>query len=470
MEPVGFLDAVMTGLAPDGGLLLPENLPMVGSRLGEWKNLSYQELAFEVMSLYATDIPAADLKALIEKSYSTFRTPDVAPVIPVNGFHILELWHGPTLAFKDVALQFLGHLFEYVLDKRGPSASSGQAAQLNILGATSGDTGSAAIYGVHGKKNIRIFIMHPKGRTSPVQEKQMTSVLDDNVFNLAVEGTFDDCQHLMKTIFSDVDFKTKHSLGSVNSVNWARVLAQIVYYFYAFFRVQETTGAEQVQFSVPTGNFGDIMAGWIAAQMGLPVKKLILATNENNILSRFFNTGTYSIGEVVPTISPSMDIQVASNFERYLYYRLGKDSAKLCELMNGFAKNKTLTVPGTDDLFAAGEAGTAQTLAMIKKCYEQEGYILDPHTAVGVAVAEMLGRALSPKAPSDEERTDRRSVPTICLATAHPAKFNEAIEQAIGIAAHHPVLDKLANAETRCDILANDESVIRDYLVRKIET
>jgi threonine synthase len=460
MEPIGFLDAVMTGLAPDGGLLLPENLPSFakatagkpnsGKTLDDLKGLSYQELAFEVMSLFATDIPSADLKALIEKSYSTFRTPDVAPVIPVNGFHILELWHGPTLAFKDIALQFLGNLFEYVLEKQG--------GELNILGATSGDTGSAAIYGVHGKKNIRIFIMHPKGRTSPVQEKQMTSVLDDNVFNLAVEGTFDDCQHLMKSIFSDVKFKEKYSLGSVNSVNWARVLAQIVYYFYAFFRVQESTGAERVQFSVPTGNFGDILAGYIAVRMGLPVKKLILATNENNILSRFFNTGVYSIGEVVPTLSPSMDIQVASNFERYLYYRLGKNSAKLCELMNGFMKNKTLTVPGSDDLFAAGEAGTAQTLAMIKKCYETESYILDPHTAVGVAVAEKLGRASSPSEPP---------VPTICLATAHPAKFNDAIKQAIGIAAHHPVLDKLANAETRCDTLANAESAVRNYLIQK---
>ncbi|MGE4488735.1 MAG: threonine synthase [Kiritimatiellales bacterium] len=446
MAPVGFQDAVMEGLAPDGGLLLPENLPNIGSRLEDWKGLSYQDLAFEVMSLFATDIPAADLKVLIEKSYSTFRTPDVAPVVPVNGFHILELWHGPTLAFKDVALQFLGNLFEYILEKRG--------GELNILGATSGDTGSAAIYGVRGKANIRIFIMHPKGRTSPVQEKQMTSVLDDNVFNLAVEGTFDDCQHLMKTIFSDVEFKEKHSLGSVNSVNWARVLAQIVYYFYGFFRVQETTGSQQVQFSVPTGNFGDIMAGWIAAQMGLPVKKLILATNENNILSRFFNSGIYSIGEVVPTISPSMDIQVASNFERYLYYRLGKDSAKLCELMNGFAKNKTLTVEGSDDLFAAGEAGTFQTLETIKKVYKNEGYILDPHTAVGVAVAEKFQCS---------------EVPTICLATAHPAKFTDAIEQAIGEAAHHPVLDKLANAETRCDTIANDEAAIRKYLVRKIE-
>ena len=444
MEPVGFLDAVMTGLAPDGGLLLPESLPDVSGKLLAWKDLSYQELAFEIMSLFATDLPPADLKALIEKSYSTFRAPEVAPVIPVDGFHVLELWHGPTLAFKDVALQFLGNLFEYILEKRG--------GELNILGATSGDTGSAAIYGVRGKKNIRIFIMHPKGRTSPVQEKQMTSVLDANVFNLAVEGTFDDCQHLMKSIFSDVEFKEKYSLGSVNSVNWARVLAQIVYYFYAAFRVQERTDAAKVQFAVPTGNFGDIMAGYIAAQMGLPVKKLILATNENNILSRFFNTGVYSIGEVVPTISPSMDIQVASNFERYLYYRIGPDAGKLCALMNGFAKNKSLTVPGADDLFAAGEAGTAETLAMIKKCYEQEGYILDPHTAVGVAVAE---------------RFADKAVPTICLATAHPAKFTDAIEQAIGTAAHHPALDKLAAAETRCDTIANDEAAVREYLVQK---
>ncbi len=462
MEPVNFLDAVMTGLAPDGGLLLPESLPDVSGKLEAWKNLSYQELAFEVMSLFTTDMPAEDLKALIEKSYSTFRAPEVTPVVPVGDLHILELWHGPTLAFKDVALQFLGNLFEYILEKRGPSTGSGQAAELNILGATSGDTGSAAIYGVHGKQNIRIFIMHPKGRTSPIQEKQMTSVLDDNVFNLAVEGTFDDCQHLMKTIFADVAFKHEHSLGSVNSVNWARVLAQTVYYFYAAFRVQERTGAKEVQFSVPTGNFGDIMAGYLAAQMGLPIKKLILATNENNILSRFFNTGVYSMGDVVPTLSPSMDIQVASNFERYLYYRLGKDSVKLCELMKQFAENGSLAVDGSDDLFAAGEGNTAQTLATIRKYSEEFGYTLDPHTAVGVAVAEKFQGL-----PALSDEGVEGETPTICLATAHPAKFTEAIEQATGAVAHHPELDKLADAETRCETIANDEADVRDYLVQK---
>lgn len=444
MAPVGFLDAVMTGLAPDGGLLLPEQLPDISEKLAEWSGLSYQELAFEVMSLFTTDMPPDDLRSLIEKSYSTFRSPDVAPTVPVGDLHILELWHGPTLAFKDVALQFLGNLFEYILQKRG--------GELNILGATSGDTGSAAIYGVRGKENIRIFIMHPKGRTSPVQEKQMTSVLDKNVFNLAVEGTFDDCQHLMKSIFSDVEFKEEHSLGSVNSVNWARVLAQIVYYFYAFFRIQKKTGANEVQFSVPTGNFGDILAGYLAAQMGLPVRKLILATNENNILSRFFTSGEYSIGNVVPTLSPSMDIQVASNFERYLYYRTGCDSKKLSALMKQFAETKTLSVDGSDDLFAAGEGNTEQTLETIKKVHAETGYVLDPHTAVGVVVAERF---------ADD------SVPTVCLATAHPAKFPDAIERAIGEASHHPVLDALADAETRCDILPDDEAAVRDYLVEK---
>ncbi|MBL7011944.1 MAG: threonine synthase [Kiritimatiellales bacterium] len=444
MEPASFLDAVMTGLAPDGGLLLPESLPNVSDKLEAWAHLSYQDLAFEVMRLFTTDMPAEDLKALIDKSYATFRAPDVTPVVPVGNVHILELWHGPTLAFKDVALQFLGNLFEYILEKRG--------GELNILGATSGDTGSAAIYGVHGKKNIRIFIMHPEGRTSLIQEKQMTSVLDDNVYNLAVEGTFDDCQHLMKTIFADVSFKEEHSLGSVNSVNWARVLAQTVYYFYSYFRVQERTGASEVQFSVPTGNFGDIMAGYIAAKIGLPVKKLILATNENNILSRFFNTGEYSLGEVVPTLSPSMDIQVASNFERYLYYRSGCDAEKLTEMMKHFGETGSLRVDGSDDLFAAGEGNTAETLATIRKVHDKCDYTLDPHTAVGVAVAEKFQCS---------------ETPTICLATAHPAKFTDAIEQALGEAAHHPVLDKLSDAETRCDTIANDEAAIRDYLVEK---
>ncbi|MEN7972862.1 MAG: threonine synthase [Verrucomicrobiota bacterium] len=450
MEPIGFQDAVMTGLAPDGGLLLPEELPNVEDRFEEWAQLSYTELAFEVMSLFATDIPPADLAELIADSYATFDAAEVAPSVEVGEFRILELFHGPTLAFKDVALQFLGNLFSYILEKRG--------GKLNILGATSGDTGSAAIHGVRGKPNINIFIMHPAGRTSPLQEKQMTSVLDDNVFNLAVDGTFDDCQHIMKTSFADVDFKTAHSLGSVNSVNWARVLAQTVYYFYSAFRTMEKTGAASVRFSVPTGNFGDILAGYLAQRMGLPVSKLILATNENDILSRFFNSGTYGMADVVPTISPSMDIQIASNFERYLYYKVGQDSEKLNALMEELQENGSLSVElnesgVVDDLFVAGRGDTASTLEIIKRCKDEYGYVLDPHTAVGVLVAEQF--------KSDE-------VPTICLATAHPAKFTQAIIDATGEAVHHPTLDALADAETCCDSIANDVDAVKQYLVEHI--
>ncbi|WP_136081254.1 threonine synthase [Pontiella desulfatans] len=446
MAPIGFQDAVMTGLAPDGGLLLPESLPDVSDRLEAWSKLSYTELAFEVISLFATDIPAADLKKLIDDSYATFNHPEVAPSVQVGDFEILELFHGPTLAFKDVALQFLGNLFSYILEKRG--------GKLNILGATSGDTGSAAIHGVRGKPNINIFIMHPAGRTSPLQEKQMTSVLDANVFNLAVDGTFDDCQNIMKTTFGDVDFKTGHSLGSVNSVNWARVLAQTVYYFYSAFQ----TGAKSVQFSVPTGNFGDILAGYLAQQMGLPIGKLILATNENDILSRFFNTGVYGMADVVSTISPSMDIQVASNFERYLYFKVGQDAEKLVGLMNDFKEKGSLKVElnengVVDDLFVAGKGDTAATLETIKRYKDEYGYVLDPHTAVGVLVAEKFQMEESP---------------TICLATAHPAKFTQAIIDATGEAVHHPTLDALADAETRCDPIANDIDAVKQYLVGHI--
>jgi threonine synthase len=450
MEPVGFQDAVMTGLAPDGGLLLPEHLPNVEAQLADWSRLSYQELAFEVIRLFATDVPEADLRDLITRSYATFESAEVAPSVKVGDIWVLELFHGPTLAFKDVALQFLGNLFAYILEQRG--------GRLNILGATSGDTGSAAIHGVRGKEHINIFIMHPAGRTSPLQEKQMTSVLDANVFNLAVDGTFDDCQGIMKSIFADVAFKERHSLGTVNSVNWARVLAQTVYYFYAAFRVMEASGASAVQFSVPTGNFGDILAGYLAQQMGLPISRLILATNENDILSRFFNSGTYGMAGVVPTISPSMDIQVASNFERYLYYRVGQDGEKLSALMRQFAAEKSVSIAlnergVVDDLFVAGRGDTATTMETIRRYKAAYDYVLDPHTAVGVLVAENY---LSEAAP------------TICLATAHPAKFTEAIVAAIGEEVHHPTLDALAELETRCDSIAGDMDAVKAYVEARI--
>ena len=296
MSPISFSQSVLTGLARDGGLLLPETFPDVSDRLQSWAKLDYADLAFEVIRLYADDIPESDLRAIVNRSYATFRDPEVTPVKAVGPLHILELFHGPTLAFKDVALQFLGNLFEYLLSKSG--------TELNIVAATSGDTGSAAIHGMRNRKGIRIFVMYPDGRVSPVQEMQMTSVTDDNVFNIALAGTFDDAQAIVKKLFGDLAFKDKYHLGAVNSINWARVLAQIVYYFQAAFKVMRRTGSATVSFSVPTGNFGDIFAGYVAAQMGLPIDKLYLATNENDILSRFFNTGVYSIGSVVPTISP----------------------------------------------------------------------------------------------------------------------------------------------------------------------
>ncbi len=435
----------MTGLARDGGLLLPEAFPQVTGELDRWSELPYAALAFEVMRLFV-DLPDDDLHDIVDRSYATFDDRDVTPLRRVGDVHILELFHGPTLAFKDVALQFLGNLFEYQLERSGQ--------RLNIVAATSGDTGSAAIHGVRGKDRIRIFVMHPKGRTSEIQERQMTTVLDSNVLNLAVEGTFDDCQAMLKTLFNDLDFRDHYNLGAVNSINWARVLAQVVYYIYATLQLRKSEGAQRVRFCVPTGNFGDIFAGYVASRMGVPIGKLVLATNENDILTRFFTTGEYSQGQVVPTLSPSMDIQVASNFERYLYYRLGEDSAEMRKRMAAFSEGDAIRVPLVDgvmdSLFAAGTGTTEMTLAAIKACHEAHGYLLDPHTAVGYHIAHQHLH--------DDE-------PMVCLATAHPAKFGTAIAQATGKdLAHHPRLDALHDQPTHCDDLVADVSKLRDYI------
>lgn len=450
IEPLGFQDAVMTGLAPDGGLLIPSSIPDVSAKIPEWSQLDYPTLAWEITRLFV-DIPEDDLADLIKRSYATFRHPEVAPTVPVGPVHILELFHGPTLAFKDIALQWLGNLFEYILQQRG--------GHMNILAATSGDTGSAAIYGVRGRDHIRIFVMHPHNRVSPTQEKQMTSVLDDNVFNIAVEGSFDDCQTMMKNIFCDLEFKEKYALGAVNSVNWARVLAQIVYYFFAALKFHKAGLNDKVSFSVPTGNFGDILAGYYAARMGLPVENLILATNENDILSHFFNTGVYRLGDVVPTLSPSMDIQVASNFERYLFYKMNENAEQVRTAMSAFQKTGSLEVGmspegSVDDLFLAGNGTTQDTLDTIKRYHEQYHYLLDPHTAVGVSVGE---------------KHLEKDIPMICLATAHPAKFSKAIQDATGQdLAHHEILDRLEKAETRCKVLPADEHSIRAFMEENV--
>jgi len=447
IAPTPFQQSVMMGLADDGGLVIPERIPDVRDRLDSWRKLGYRELAFEVIRLFATDVPEADLRALLERAYGGQFEPEVAPTVKVGPVFVTELWHGPTLAFKDVALQLLGNLFEYILARTG--------GELNILGATSGDTGSAAIHGVRGRKGVRIFMMHPHGGTSAVQERQMTTVLDPNVHNVAVKGSFDDCQRIMKTVASDLEFKRRYSLGAVNSVNWARVLAQVVYYFKAVFDVQARTGAQSVRVSVPTGNFGAVLAGWYARQMGLPISQLILATNRNDILSRFFNTGLYSLGTVFKTLSPSMDIQVASNFERYLFHRVGCDSARLKGLMEGFARTGELRVEPdqegrVDRVFAAGSSDEEQTLDTIRRYHRDHGYVLDPHTAVGVFVAEQ----------------QRGEEPVVCLSTAHPAKFPEAIEKATGNGglARHSRIDGLEGLPTRCETLPNDEAAVRRFI------
>jgi len=441
----------MMGLATDGGLLLPESYPQVSpQQLEEWRTLSYPQLAYRILAPFVDDIPAADLQGLIDRSYATFTHPEVTPLVRRDGVYILELFHGVTLAFKDVALQFLGNVFEYILAERGQ--------RLNIIGATSGDTGSAAIHGVRGKQGITIFILHPLGKTSPVQALQMTTVTDANVHNIAIRGTFDDCQDMVKELFNDLDFKEKYSLGAVNSINWARVLAQVVYYFYAWLRVTDD-GDQPVCFSVPTGNFGDIFAGYVAKRMGLPIAKLLLATNENNILTRFVNDGDYSLTSVVSTASPSMDIQVASNFERFLYHLYNEDSQRVRAAFGELKEKGRIVFSGEEmeqvrSVFCSVSVDQASTLETIGNFNRESGYLLDPHTAVGV-------RAVLDLIPSDVAR--------VCLATAHPAKFGEAVEKAVGSSV--PVPDAIAALEcmpTRCQVMDADLEQVREFFVANV--
>jgi threonine synthase len=452
IQPLHFKDAVMMGLATDGGLLLPESYPSISpQQLENWRGLSYPELAFQIIAPFVDDIPAIELTTLINRSYATFTHPEVTPVVRQDGVHILELFHGVTLAFKDVALQFLGNLFEYILAERGE--------QLNIVGATSGDTGSAAIHGVRGKNGITIFILHPHGKTSPVQALQMTTVTDANVHNIAIRGTFDDCQDMVKALFNDLEFKKKYSLGAVNSINWARVLAQVVYYVYAWLRVTDS-GLKPVNFSVPTGNFGDIFAGYVAKRMGLPIGKLLLATNENNILTRFVNDGDYSLTGVVSTVSPSMDIQVASNFERYLYHLYAENPDKVRNAFTELREKGRISFSDVEmeqvqSSFCSLSVNQADTLETIGSFYRETGYMLDPHTAVGVKAALELF-------PDDVVR--------ICLATAHPAKFGEAVEKAIGEPAPIPqAVSALDGMPTRCDVMDADLEKVREFIIARIE-
>ncbi|MEC1523329.1 threonine synthase [Neobacillus niacini] len=449
VSKIGFIDTVLMGLANDGGLLVPEKIPQIpAEKLESMSNLTYQELAFEIFSYYVDgEIPDNELKELIQKSYATFRHPEVTPVQKLkDNMYVLELFHGPTFAFKDIALQFLGNLYSYVSKKTGES--------IHILGATSGDTGASAIEGVRGKEGIRICILHPYGKVSKVQELQMTTVDDKSVLNLAIKGTFDDGQRIIKELFADVEFKNKYHMRAINSINFVRIMAQTVYYFYSYFQVKKATGLKTINFSVPTGNFGDIFAGYLAKKMGLPIGKLIVATNENNILENFIRDGLYKPGEFRSTFSPSMDIQVASNFERYLYYLLGEDPKAVSDLMENFNVEGKIVVSGdllhkVQEDFAAHGVNGEECLQTISKYNSETSYLLDPHTACGVAAYENCN------IPSE-----------ICvtLATAHPAKFNESIERCEIQQTFPEQINQLFNKPQYLEIVEADKGEIVHHL------
>ena len=426
---LGFCDALLAGLATDGGLYVPQSWPKQPTMAGS----TYASKAASLMAPYVEgEIPQDVFAQLCATAYSTFRDPAVVPLVQIAPEHyLLELFHGPTLAFKDVALQLIGQLFDYVLTQRNQ--------RVMIVGATSGDTGSAAIDGVKGCKNVDIVILYPNGRVSDVQRRQMTTITSPNVHTVAVDGTFDDCQDLVKAMFNDAPFREANSLSAVNSINWARVMAQTVYYFTAL----ETLG-RSASFSVPTGNFGNVLAGWIAKQMGADIEKLIVGSNSNDILTRFFETHSMDMVPVVPTLSPSMDIQVSSNFERLLFDMNNRDGGATTEQLNRFRQTGKLSVEPDQfakwiaPTFCAHRASNDETLAVMKRIYGESGMLVDPHTAVGIASAEACAEP---------------GIPTITLATAHPAKFPDAVKKATGV---HPALpDHVADLFDRQERIVN---------------
>ena len=445
---LGFSDAVLSGLASDGGLYLPAVWPQFdAAEIAGFAGRPYAEIAHAVISRFVDgEIDDTTLRGIVDAAYATFRHPSVTPLVEIApGQFVLELFHGPTLAFKDVAMQFLARVMDHILARRDSRAT--------IVGATSGDTGSAAIEAFRGRDTTDIFILHPRGRTSDVQRRQMTTVLDANIHNIALEGTFDDCQSIVKGLFRNAAFREPMHLSGVNSINWGRIVAQIVYYFTA--AVALGSPHRPVTFVVPTGNFGDIFAGYAARRMGLPVANLVIATNANDILARALETGTYETGAVVPTISPSMDIQVSSNFERLLFEALGRDADALKRLMAGLAQSGSFDIPPAAlatirEIFAAGRAGESETSATIADVLASSGYLLDPHSAVGVSVGRQLALGADP---------------VIYLATAHPAKFPAAVKAATGVEPALPAwLSDLHQRPERVDVLANDQSAVEAFI------
>ncbi len=454
-----FSEILLEGLAPDGGLYLPVRYPQVdGDTLQRWRGMSYADLAFEILSLYIDDIPAADLKRLVSAIYTeaVFGTPQIVPICALEpGVWLQALSNGPTLAFKDMAMQLLGALFEYELARRGQT--------LNILGATSGDTGSAAEYAMRGKRGVNVFMLSPHGRMSPFQQAQMFSLQDANIHNIAVEGVFDDCQDIVKAVSADLAFKRAYRIGTVNSINWARMLAQVVYYFAGYFQATAHNG-QKVSFAVPSGNFGNICAGHVARMMGLPIERLVLATNENNVLDEFFRTGTYRVrksAETFETSSPSMDISKASNFERFVFDLLGRDGARTAELFGpAIARDGGFTVTAQEREriagfgFVSGRSTHADRLATIRDTWARFGTMVDTHTADGLKVAR---EHLQP------------GVPMLVLETALPAKFAATIEEALGREPDRPAaLRDIESLPKRFTVMPVDAQQVKDFIVRHV--
>ena len=454
----GFSDILLEGLAPDGGLYLPTHYPKVDAdTLSRWRGLPYAELAFEILSLYIDDIPADDLRSLTQRTYTeaVFGTPQITPLKPLEpGLALQALSNGPTLAFKDMAMQLLGNLFEYELARRGET--------LNILGATSGDTGSAAEYAMRGKRGVNVFMLSPHGRMSPFQQAQMFSLQDANIHNIAVEGVFDDCQDIVKAVSNDLEFKRRHHIGTVNSINWARLLAQVVYYFAGYFQAT-ASNTERVSFAVPSGNFGNICAGHVARMMGLPIHRLVLATNENNVLDEFFRSGRYRVrggAETHETSSPSMDISKASNFERFVFDLLGRDGARVKALFGqGLARGGEFSVSAEEFAriasygFVSGHSSHADRLATIRSTWHDHGLMIDPHTADGLKV----GR----------EHLDA-GVTTLVLETALPAKFASTIVEATGREPERPAATVgIEQLPKRFQVMPVDVARVKAYLAEQ---
>ncbi len=467
-EPQQFSDILLGGLAADGGLFLPETYPQVSAaELAEWRELPYAALALKILQKFVDDIPACDLKSLADRTYTeyTYRwcragrdASDITPLTTVEpGFFLLELSNGPTLAFKDMAMQLLGNLFEYVLEKRKET--------INILGATSGDTGSAAEYAMRGKHNVRVFMLSPNGLMSAFQRAQMYSLQEPNIFNIAIEGMFDDCQDIVKAVSNDAAFKAKYKIGAVNSINWARVLAQTVYYFKGYFAAtsgMKSANDEQVSFAVPSGNFGNICAGHIARMMGLPIAQLVLATNENDVLDEFFRTGIYrprGAADTWVTSSPSMDISKASNFERFIFDLVGRDPAVVRELWAKVDAGGSFDLNGTPWMarlpefgFVSGKSLHADRLATIRSMWETHQLMIDTHTADAVKVAQ-------------EHR--EVGVPMIVMETAQPVKFSETIQEALGRdPSRPPELEGIESLPQRVEVMPADAQRVKDFIVR----